>query len=155
MKAAFVVCLLALAGCRTTPLNPALVAPRTALSDVAPLPVRAAPAVWTHTDDFRGAGLPFRNETGRSFVRVFAGTLANQPVIEIEHSTLRAQLTRLGFAAEYVYSVTVRFHHGSKTVRLSATATHTATGFEGPAVAAKIVTEAAIADLAKKVSALL
>ena len=145
---------LSLGGCYTAPLNPASVA-ATGLADVPAMPVRAAPAVWNHTDDFKVTGMKFRNETGKSFASVFTGTKPEFPVIEIVSSTLTAEIKSAGFAADYVYAVTIRLTRGGRADELSATATYRAIGFTGPAKAAKLVTEDAIAQLAKQVRAII
>jgi hypothetical protein len=151
--AMFLGLVLILTGCATTRVpEPADV--ETKLSAVAPLNVRAAPAVWAYADDFKAAGLPFRYETGRSFVKVFAGTAADVPVIEIVSTALTSEMKNLGFAIDYVYDVTIRLTDKGQSREISAHANYRSTGFDGPAPAAKIVTEDAIAQLASQVRAI-
>jgi len=142
---------LALSGCATVALNPHATKVETKLSAVPALPVRASPSVLSHTDSFRGAGLPFANETGKSFVRVFSGTAPEMPVIEIVSASLTSTVVNAGFASDFVYEVTIRITSQNTVRDVSARATHRATGFDGPGKSAKIVTEDAIAQLAEKV----
>lgn len=144
-----------IAGCATVPLNPETVTVETKLTGMRPLAVRAAPSVWKHVDEVSASGFPFRNETGRSFAKVFAGTLPEMPVIEIVSSTLRRTGTNAGFAAVWEYDVTIRLIMGPNTHDLSAKAKYRATGFTGPNVSAKIVTEDAISQLVAAVQALI
>lgn len=139
------------AGCGTAPLNPVAFKATTKLTGITPIPVRAAPEVLAHTDDFAAGGMKFRNETGKSFIIVFAGTKPEMPLIEIASATLTAGFANLGFACDYTYSVTVRLKRGETSRELTAKSSYRSTGFEGPGSAAKIVTENAIADLAEQV----
>ena len=145
----FAIC--ALTGCGTAHLNPDSVSTVTKLSDMQPLPVRCAVSVWDYGDDFRASGLPFRNETGRSFSRIFADMRADAPEIEIVSSKLTSALTNAGFAADWTYDVTVRLTIQRDVRTFSAHSKYRSTGFTGPVASAKIVTEDAISQLADQV----
>jgi hypothetical protein len=155
MRATTLVLALALLSGCTTPVNPRVSDARTDLTGMAPLPVRAAPEMWNHADEFRSIGLPFRSETGHSFAKVFAGTGADMPTVEILASKLTSHIAKLGFAAELDYDVTIRLHQGEKATDLTAHAKHVPPMFQSLPTQVKIVTENAIADLARQVSAIL